>query len=116
MQSSDDSNLEKYEFPIVAFALGFYVIERFLAFIFLQNWSVESGAMESQILGFLFGQPPYSILNILLGFDLNQGLFGFVQPRNLILAAIQIAHFGLNYWILKLPMIAFVRWRTHKTD
>jgi hypothetical protein len=112
----DEDSLERFELPIVAIALVLYVIDRCLAFAFLQSRSGSASALESQVLGFFFGPPPYSILDILLGFDLNQGLFGLVQPRNFILVMIQIALFWVNYWIVRFPFMALTRVGKHKAD
>jgi hypothetical protein len=56
-------------------------------------------------MGFFFGRPPYSILNLLLGFDLNQGLFGLIQPMNLLAVMIQAVHFLVNFWIVRIPFL-----------
>ena len=62
------SDLQRFETPIGLLAIALYVIERLLAFACLQNQAGSGAGLESQLLGFFFGQPPYSILDILLGF------------------------------------------------
>jgi hypothetical protein len=116
MDGNDKYNLERFEFPIVAIALVLYVAERCLVFAFLQNRSGDAGVLESQVMGFFFGRPPYSILNLLLGFDLNQGFFGLIQPINLLRVISQAAHFLLNYWIVRLPLLLVTRLLKRKTD
>jgi hypothetical protein len=105
MGGNDKYDLEGFEFPIVAIALVLYVAERCLVFAFLQSRSGDAGAFESQVMGFFFGRPPYSILNLLLGFDLNQGLFGLIQPMNLLAVMIQAVHFLINFWIVRIPFL-----------
>lgn len=104
--SSYKDDPERFESPIIVIALALYIIERCLAFAFLQSRSASAGALESMVMGFLFGQPPFSIFNILLGFELNQGLFVLLQPRILLSVTIQIAHFWVNYWIVRFPFMA----------
>jgi hypothetical protein len=116
MVGNDKENLERFEFPIVAISLVLYMVERCLAFALLQSRSGDAGALESQIMVFFFGQPPYSILNLLLGFDLNQGLFGLIQPINLLRAMIQAAHFLVNYWIARFPFLLITGWIDRKAD
>jgi hypothetical protein len=105
---------ERFEFPIIA--LVPYGLERCLAFAFLQSRSASAGALESMVMGFLFGQPPYSIFNILLGFELNRELFVLIQPRILLSVAIQIIHFWMNYWIVRFPFMAVTWVGKHKAD
>jgi len=72
MGENREADLERFEFAFVITALALYVAERCLLFAFLQGHSGDAGRLESQVNEFLFGRPPYSIFNILLGFDLNQ--------------------------------------------
>jgi hypothetical protein len=116
MSGNDKDDLERFEFPIIAIAFVLYVVERCLAFAFLQSRSGDAGAFEFQVMGFLFGQPPYSILNLLLGFDLNLGLFGLFQPINLLRGMIQAAHFLANYWIVRFPFLYISRFMNKKAD
>jgi len=108
-----EADLDRFDIPIVVIALVLYVIERILAFSFLLGRSGSAGTLETQVMGFLFGQPPFSILDVLLGFDFTQGLFGLAQPKTLVLATIQIAHFWVNYWIVKFPIMIFQNLRIH---
>ncbi len=96
------SDLQRFETPIGLLAIALYVIERLLAFAYLQNQAGSAG-MESQLLGFFFGQPPYSILDILLGFDVPETLIGILNPRNILQAILQTAHFLINFFLAGLP-------------
>jgi hypothetical protein len=53
---------------------------------------------------FLFGEPPYSVFDVLLGFVVpDEGLLYLLQPRNLALAFAQAIHFGINFGLATLP-------------
>lgn len=95
--------LDRLEIPILLFALALYIIERCIAFVFLQSRSGSIGGLESQLLDFFFGQPPYSIFDLLLGFDPTGGLLDLLHPRSLLVVTVQIIHFWVNYWMIKLP-------------
>jgi hypothetical protein len=116
MGGNDTDDLERFDFAIVIIALILYVVERCLAFAFLQSRSGDAGALESQLMGFFFGRPPYSILNLLLGFDLNKGLFGLIQPMNLLVAIIQAAHFLVNFWIVRFSFLLIPGLMKRKSD
>jgi hypothetical protein len=55
--------------------LALYVLERGIACVFLR--SREAGAWEPRLLEFLFGDPPYTIFDILLGVGPPEGLGKF---------------------------------------
>ncbi len=116
MRDYRKTDLERFEFAIVIIALALYVAERWFGFALLQGRTGFAGWFESQVKEFLFGQPPYSILNLLLGFDLNQGLFGFLQPLNLFRVVIQAAHFLINYWIVRAQLFFIAGLKDRKTD
>ena len=101
------SDLQRFETPIGLLAIALYVVERLLAFAYLQNQAGFAG-MESQLLGFFFGQPPYSILDILLGFDVPESLIGILNPRNIVQAVLQAVHFLINWWLAGLPFRLFL--------
>jgi hypothetical protein len=57
--------------------------------------------LASEVLRFLYGEPPYSILDVLLGFAVpDQGLMFLLQPHNLLLALAQAVHFGLTWGLI----------------
>jgi hypothetical protein len=101
---------DRFEWPILLAAFGFYAIERCLVFAFLTGRAAPAGSLESQILEFFFGKQPYSIFDILLGFDFGGGWIEIFQPRNIILVMLQILHFWINYWVIKLPLLFLSRW------
>jgi len=92
--------LERFE-PLIGFlAFALYVAERCLAFACLQNFSGSGTGLETQLLEFFFGQPPYSIFNILLGFGPPESLLGILTPRNILQAILQGLQFLANWWII----------------
>lgn len=107
---------ERFEAVIIIIAFVLYVAERYFAFVFLDSRAAGAGAMESLVRQVMFGRPPYSFLNVLLGFDLNQGLFGLVQPINLLAVTIQVILFLINYWIVRFPFLLVVKITSGKPD
>jgi len=97
------NNPERFDTAIVILALILYIVERYAIFAYLLNHSNPASGIESQMLGFLFGRPPFSILNILLGFDSSQGLFGIILPINFLAVVLQSGHFLLNYLMVRIP-------------
>ena len=97
------NDLERFDTAIGIFALILYILERYAIFAYLLNHSNPVSGFESQILEFLFGRPPYSILNILLGFDSSQDLFGIILPINFLSVVLQSGHFLLNYLMVRFP-------------
>ena len=95
------SGAERFEPPIAILAFALYVLERCLAFAFLLNRAEAGGGWESRLLAFLFGSAPYSILDILFGFDTPAGWIGFLSPRNILQAVLQVVHFLINWQVVK---------------
>ncbi len=106
--SKPESDPKRFDTAIGLLALALYVIERCLAFALLQSRSVSGAGWESELLGYFFGQPPYSIFNILLGFTVPEGLLAMLNPRNIAQAVLQAAHFLTNWWIVGLPFRLFL--------
>jgi len=75
-----ESDLTRFEIPIGMLAIVMYVLERVLAFAWLQSRSVSGAGWETEFLGFFFGQAPYSFFNILLGFDVPETFIGMLNP------------------------------------
>jgi hypothetical protein len=107
----DDSTIQKTnpspaarpqsaDLAVVVLALLLYVLERYAAFVFLEWRTGSGGSVEAQLLGFFFGQPPYSLLDILLGFDSYQGLFGLPVWKYVPQVIIQGMLFLTNAWII----------------
>jgi|WetSurMetagenome_2_1015567.scaffolds.fasta_scaffold79206_2 hypothetical protein len=108
MQRSDaaspqKSNLDRFDIPIGILALTLYVIERWIAFAWLQSRSGSGTGWEAQGLEFFFGRPPYSILDILLGFDVPESWLGLLHPKNIAQAVLQALHFLINWFLAGLP-------------
>jgi hypothetical protein len=76
----------------------FVAIERVFLFNELGQ-SASSAAMHLHSL--LFGPPPYSFFDLLLGFQVpDDGIIFFLQPRNLLVATTQAIHLGINIAIV----------------
>jgi hypothetical protein len=74
-----------------------FAIQRFILFSVLLSFSNDGNQFFGQIFGFLFGNPPYSFLDILFGFQIpDEGLIFLLQPHNLLLGLVQAIHFGIN--------------------
>jgi hypothetical protein len=108
-----ESGLQRFGTPIGLLAIAVYVIERIAAFVCLRNRVGSGAGWESQLLGFFFGQPPYSILDILLGFDIPESWIGILDPRKIIQAVIQAIHFSINWWLAGLPFRLFLLLEKH---
>ena len=102
-ESKPESGLPRFEIPIGILALALYVIERVWAFTYLQSRSVSGAGWETELLGFFFGQAPYSLVNILLGFDVTEALLVILNPRNIMQAVLQALHFLINLFLAGLP-------------
>ncbi len=108
-----ESGLNRFEIPIGLLAIALYAIERVLAFAYLQNQTGSAG-MESRLLGFFFGQPPYSILDVLLGFDVPETWIGFLNPMNILQTLLQTLHFLINWFLSGLPFRVYLLFERHK--
>jgi hypothetical protein len=74
------------------------VIERVVLF---NELGQSTSSVALHVHSFLFGHPPYSIFDTLLGFQIpDDGIVFFLQPRNLLVAIIQAVHLGINFAIV----------------
>jgi len=97
---SKDNATEKWGCAILIVAVVLFAIQRFVLFVILYQLSAAGSGSASQVLGFLFGEPPHSIFNIILGFPIpDEGLFFLLQPYNLLLGFVQAVHGGINFGI-----------------
>ena len=99
---------DKFGSLIIILALLIYISTRIFLFNYLPN-SASSSSISSIIHHLLFGSEPFSIINVILGFDLNEGLFGLIQPKNLLLVIVQGCYFFLSYSFVRLPFIALTK-------
>ncbi|MBN2086166.1 MAG: hypothetical protein JW748_13185 [Anaerolineales bacterium] len=99
MDADKESDLKRFDTPIVLLALALYVVERVLAFVWLQNRIGSGAGWEARFQEFFFGQEAHSIFNILLGLDMPESLLGILDPRNIFRAVLQTLHFLANWWI-----------------
>src|SRR3972149_5092387 len=73
-----------------------FAAERYLLFLTLTQSSMGTPSAASQTHRFLFGDPPFSLFDVLLGFQIpDEGGVFLLQPHNLLLAFTQAVHFGL---------------------
>ena len=104
----EDSFGNRYGCLILIIATVLFAIQRFLIFSFLGNLSSQANSTASAILDFLFGEPPYSVFDLLLGFEMpDDALFYLLQPRNWALGLVQAIHWGLNIGLAMLPFWLF---------
>ncbi len=96
--------MERSGCAIFGLAAILFSIERYLLFNYLGDNAQSGNQFAHQVLHFLFGEPPNSILDVLLGFDLSRDdLFFILQPRNWVLLIFQASHFTLNLVLVSLP-------------
>jgi hypothetical protein len=96
-----------------------YIIQRCVAFAWLQSLSGSGTGWEANGLEFFFGRPPYSILDILLGFDIPESMLGLLNPKNIAQAVLQSMHFLINWFFAGVPfriILSFQRWRNRLGD
>jgi hypothetical protein len=110
------SDPKRFETAIGILALALYVIERCLAFAYLRSRSISGTGWEFQVLEFFFGQPPYSIFNILFGFGVPEALLSILNPRNIAQAVLQAVLFLLNWWLVGLPFRLLFFLEKRKTE
>ena len=97
-QHSTSSSMERWAGWIIGVAVVFFAVQRVILLGFLTSSSNAGNGLAVEVLRFLYGEPPYSILDTLLGFYVpEQGLLFLLQPHNLLLALAQAIHFGANY-------------------
>lgn len=100
----EQSLLEKFGCLIFTIAALLLAAQRYLAFVFL-GWESASGSSTAfSIMDFMFGDPPYSVFDVLLGFQIpDEGIFFLLQPHNLALGLVQAVHFGINVGLTMFP-------------
>lgn len=94
-----------FELPVLALFGGFllFVAERYLAFVFLLEASNEGSWYAFHAIVLLFGKPPFSAWDVLLGFDyqsLDHPLDMFVQPMSALRFTLQWLHLLANWYVL----------------
>lgn len=88
-------------FLVAALFLGF---ERIVLFYSLPRMPEYALGVFASLHSFMFGEPPYSLFDILLGFQFpDEGLLFILQPRNLAIGVFQAFHYGLNVLAAAFP-------------
>jgi len=104
----EDSFSNRYGCLILIIATILFAIQRYFIFLFLGYLSTQASSTASSALDFLFGESPYSVFDVLLGFEIpDEGLFYLLQPRNWALGLVQAIHWGLNIGLATLPFRLF---------
>ena len=94
---------------ITAVAVIVFAAQRLTLLSYLTSLAAARSALAAEVLHFLYGEPPYSILDTLLGFYVpDEGLLFLLQPHNLLLALAQAVHFGVtlgvvygSFWVVE---------------
>jgi hypothetical protein len=107
-----DDAFQKWGCLIFILAAALFAGQRFLLFSWLLYTSANGSAPAYQALQFLYGNPPFSIIDILLGFDFpSEGWFYLLQPHNIAVGAAQAVHFAITLGLAYLPFWLFDRAR-----
>ena len=100
----EQSSFERWGCVLLILATLLFAVERYLIFGVVQQWSAQGNRAAEQLVDLLFGEAPFSVFDVLLGFEFpDEGLLFLLQPRNLAVGAIQAVHFGLNLGLVTLP-------------
>jgi len=114
-QSHDkqDEVFGRFGCAILFLAALLFGAQRFVLFSWLlHQWSVGH-AFAPSATEFLFGNPPYTLTDILLGLEFpDEGLIHLLQPHNLTIAVTQAVHYGIAIGLVYIPFFLFIRART----
>jgi hypothetical protein len=103
-EDSEERASDRLGCGVLVLATLLFAAERYLLFVGLPSLSAPSRSAAFLLHRFLFGDPPYSLFDVLLGFEIpDEGLVFLLQPHNLLLGLAQAAHFGANLGIVYLP-------------
>lgn len=114
-QSHDtqDEVFGKYGCAVFILAAVLFAVQRLILFSWLLYQSSLGRAFAPSATEFLFGNPPYTFTDILLGLEFpDEGLLYLLQPHNLAIAVTQAAHFGITIGLVYIPFFLFIRART----
>lgn len=101
--SKDDTVFTKHGMKIFVIAIILFAAQRVVAFLTLGILAQDIYPLRDVVI-FLFGAPPFSFFDILLGLDLEtEGLVMLFQPRNWVIIIIQALHFSLNLGLSYFP-------------
>jgi hypothetical protein len=105
--ASPDDAFQHHGCAIFIIAAILLAVERLFLFYALASPAIATVPFASMH-DFMFGSAPYSIFDVLLGFEVpSEGLFFILQPRNLALGAFQAVHFGINLAVAHGPFLAY---------
>jgi hypothetical protein len=108
-----DEVFDRFGCAILFLAAVLFGVQRFILFSWLlHQWSVGR-AFAPSVTEFLFGNPPYTLTDILLGLEFpDEGLIHLLQPHNLTIAVTQAVHYGIAIGLVYMPFLLFIRART----
>ena len=110
---TQDQVFGKYGCAVFILAAVLFAVQRFILFGWLLLQSSLGRAFAPNATEFLFGNPPYSLTDILLGLEFpDEGLLYLLQPHNLAIAVTQAAHFGITIGLVYVPFFLFIKART----
>jgi hypothetical protein len=101
--------MRRWGTAVLIVSVVLFAVERYVVFSALVPLASAGSHSAGEVLGFLYGNPPYSIFNVLLGFEIPaEGLFFLLQPHNVLLGISQAIHYGINlapvygfFWIIE---------------
>jgi len=108
--------MEKWGCGIWILTAILFGTQRYILFSLLPALSPYSTGWPGQLHRFLFGAPPYSVFDVLLGFQVpDEGLLFLFQLHNLLIALVQAVHTGINYGLAYLAfwLVEQLRSRTY---
>jgi hypothetical protein len=109
----EDPVTQRWGWAVLIIAALLFAIERYILFSVLVPLSAAGSQAAAQTLAFLYGNPPYSFFDVLLGFQIpDEGLMFLLQPHNMLLGFAQAIHFGINLGLAFAPFWVFEKLKT----
>ncbi|MGB4801837.1 MAG: hypothetical protein WBV59_04210 [Anaerolineae bacterium] len=109
----EDPVTQRWGWAVLIIAALLFAIERYIFFAVLVPLSAAGSQAAAQILAFLYGTPPYSTFDVLLGFQIpDEGLMFLLQPHNMLLGLTQAIHYGINLGLAFAPFWVLEKFKT----
>jgi len=101
--------IRRWGWAVLLIGALLFATQRYILFSVLVPLSAARSEAAAQTLAFLYGNPPYSIFDVLLGFQIpDEGIVFLLQPHNMLLGIAQALHYGINlalafapFWLLE---------------